>query len=211
MAEPLVSIILGFYNQRPDFLRATIRSVLAQTYQNFDLVVSDNHSTNGSSKVLDEFSDPRMRVIRPPQHVAMVPHFAFAAQHAKGEFISFLASDDLVSPDWLEALVPMFDDRPDVVFGFGEIANFPFEDPDQIRFLCREGMFPTGIYSAEQLLPLIFPFNRASSWMVGDLIRIDAYRQTAGNNFLEKAGIAYSGDHALSLRLLEIGSAAYVN
>ena len=52
--RPTVSILIPTYNQRPDFLRATLRSVLAQTYTDFEVVVSDNHSTNEAPQVLAE-------------------------------------------------------------------------------------------------------------------------------------------------------------
>ncbi len=206
--EPLVSIIIPTYNQRPDFLRATIKSCLAQTYRNIDVVVSENHSTNDAPSVLLEFSDPRLRVIRPETHLAMVPHFEFAGNAARGELMSFLASDDLVPEDWLELIVPMLQQNKDAVFGFGEIANVHHERPEETIYFCRGNKLPTGSYSTAELLALLLPFNRASSWLVGDVMRTDAYIRAGG---VAQPNILYCGDHALALRLMEQGSAVYVN
>src|SRR5690606_1160799 len=118
-SQPLVSIVVPNYNQRHDFLRATIDSVLSQTYDNFEVVVSENHSTNGARDVLAEFDDPRLRIVQPPAHVPMPQNFAFGATEARGELISFLPSDDIVEPDWLERLVPELVKYPEAVFAFG--------------------------------------------------------------------------------------------
>lgn len=205
---PLVSIVIPTFNQRPDFLRETLRSALAQTYPNFEVVLSENHSTNGADKVLEEFTDKRLRIVSPEQHLAMVPHFEFAGRQAKGEFISFLCSDDLVTPDWLAELVPLLASDKSAVFGFGEIANVKHDHPEEFLYRCRNDKLPTGSYSVKDMLKLILPFNRASSWLVGDLIRTDAYLRAGG---MGQPNIRYCGDYALALRLLEQGGAVYLN
>jgi glycosyltransferase involved in cell wall biosynthesis len=142
---PLVSIVIPAYNQRADFFRAAIRSVLEQTYENLEVIVSDNHSTNGTSDVLAEFTDQRLRVVRPDQHLPMTPHFTFAGLQARGQLMSFLTSDDLVTKDWLTNLLPMFIKHEDVVMGFGEIANVPHEEPERINYLCRNAVGDAGV------------------------------------------------------------------
>ena len=55
MNPPLVSIIVPVYNQRPDFLRECIESVINQTYTNIEIIISDNHSTNETPEVLNTY------------------------------------------------------------------------------------------------------------------------------------------------------------
>lgn len=207
-AKPLLSIIVPTYNQRPDFLRATVASVLAQTFDDFELVVSENHSTNEAPKVLHEFSDRRLRIVRPPEHLAMAPHFKFAGEQTDTRYLSFLASDDLVTPDWLSELMPVLQENPDCAFGFGEIVNVHHERIDEVRYSCRGYQLPSGVYSPRDMLRLFLPLSRSSSWLVGDVIRTDAYHAAGG---VAQPGIAYTFDHALGIRLLEIGGAVYVN
>jgi cellulose synthase/poly-beta-1,6-N-acetylglucosamine synthase-like glycosyltransferase len=65
MSLPLVSIVIPTFNQRPQFLRDSLSSALAQTYGQIEVIVSDNHSTNGTAALLAEYDDPRLRVVRP--------------------------------------------------------------------------------------------------------------------------------------------------
>ncbi|MEL7544477.1 MAG: glycosyltransferase family A protein, partial [Pseudomonadota bacterium] len=205
---PLVSIVIPTYNMRLNFLRATIASAFAQTYTNIEVIISDNHSTNGTADVLNTFTDPRLRVVRPPTHLPMVPHFQFASAHATGRYISFLCSDDLVTPDWLATLVPRLEAAPAAMFAFGEIANVSHENPDHEVYRCRENLFPDGEYSVADMLQLFVQLNRTSSWLVGDLIRTEAFVQAGG---MGQEGIKYSADYALAVRLLEQGGAVYAN
>lgn len=207
-AQPTVSVIIPTYNQRPDFLRATIRSVLHQPYANLEVVVSNNHSTNETESVLAEFSDPRLRIVMPETHLPMIPHFVFAGRQARGELISFLPSDDLVEPDWLESLLPPFLASPQAVFAFGEVAGVDFKDPDHVLYLCRESELPTKTYSVAEMLRLLIPLSRTAGWLVGDLIRTDIYHKVGG---MDQPGLTYSGDHALAIRLIECGEAVYIN
>ena len=206
--KPLISVVVPVYNQRAVFLSACLKSVLAQSFSDFELVVSDNHSTNDTRDVIASFNDPRIRVVKPPQHLKLVPHFAFAAQQIKGPFISFLSSDDIVEPHWLQSLVPALQDNEGAVFAFGEIAGVAHTNTDHILYLCRNKKMPSGTLSPDQLLELIIPLTRTAAWLVGDVIRSDAYFATGG---MAQQGVIYGGDHALALKLLELGSAVYVN
>ena len=208
MYQPRVSIVIPTFNQRPEYLRASLNSALSQTYGNFEVVVSDNHSTNEVPSVLATYSDPRLRIIRPDKHLQLTEHFAFAMDAARGEFLSILSSDDWVAPDWLSSLMPLFDGHPEAVFGFGEIINVDHDNLDQANYLYRKGAMPTGVYLPEHMLPIMFGFDRNASWMIGDVIRASAYREAGGIGY---GGLKYSSDWALAVRLLELGSAVYVN
>src|SRR5258707_326013 len=99
MNRPHVSIVIPTYNQNREFLRAAVASALSQTYERFEVIVSNNHSTNDTVQVLSEFADERLKVVCPRDHLPMTENFAFAADQASGEYISFLASDDWVHPN----------------------------------------------------------------------------------------------------------------
>jgi hypothetical protein len=66
----------------------------------------------------------------------------------------------------------------------------------------------TQVYSQAEMLAIMLPFNRGSSWLVGDLMRTDAYHKAGG---IEQAGVHYTSDFGLALRLLELGRGAYIN
>ena len=90
MSLPLVSVVIPIFNQNPDFLRTCLDSVLAQTYKNLEIVVSDNCSTNDVPAVLDTYQDSRFKRVKPPQHLPITPHFQWASEQATGDYIIFL-------------------------------------------------------------------------------------------------------------------------
>ncbi len=96
----MISIIVPVYNAEK-FLRETIDSVLGQTYGDFELLLVDDCSKDGSVKLVEEYTDSRVRLIKQEEN-----HGAYAARNrgleeAKGRFIAFLDSDDLWEKDKL--------------------------------------------------------------------------------------------------------------
>ncbi len=83
MATPTFSILIPTRNGRR-YLPYTIETVLSQPGQDFEIVVSDNHSTDGTADFLDTISDPRFRRIKPPELLSMAAHFEFIISHARG-------------------------------------------------------------------------------------------------------------------------------
>jgi hypothetical protein len=203
-----VSIVIPTYNQNPNYLKEAVESALSQSYENIEVVVSNNHSTNETLDVLSDFQDRRLRIVQPVRHLPMMENFTFAGDQATGEFISFLSSDDWVAEDWLQELMPILVKYSHLVFGFGEIADVAHDDLRKVNFLYRDHRLSTGAYSVEQLLPIMFRFDRQSSWMVGDVIRASAYHKVGGIGF---GGFKYSSDWGLAVRLLELGGGAYLN
>lgn len=96
--EPLVSIIVPIYNGQ-DFLERCINSVLAQEYTNFELILVDDGSSDGSGAICDAFSerDARVRVIH-KENTGVSDSRNQALNQAKGEYLQFLDSDDWLAP-----------------------------------------------------------------------------------------------------------------
>lgn len=90
-----VSVVLPTYNRAPTLSRA-VRSVLAQTFTDLELIVVDDGSTDATSSVLAQFDDPRLRVLRQPNAGAAAARNAGIAL-AQGEWLAFQDSDD----EWL--------------------------------------------------------------------------------------------------------------
>ena len=94
MTGPLVSVIVGVYNKER-FVGECLRSVLAQTYAHFELIVMDDCSTDGSIAEIVKVRDERIRLIRMPQNSGLpaIPRNRMM-QMARGEYIAFLDADD---------------------------------------------------------------------------------------------------------------------
>lgn len=205
--KPLVSIVIPTYNMRHDFFEECLKSALAQTYSNFEVVISNNHSTNNIESVLDRFNDDRIKVYKPEMHLPLVPNFAFAASKAQGEYISFLSSDDWLYPYFLDTIVPYMVDNPNCVFGYGEIEAAEFENLDKILYAFRHYKMPTGILSAKDSFQESISLQ-TNGWFTGDIIRRDAYEKAGG---IMVGNTSYSADYALAFKLHEFGDVVYVN
>ena len=96
-AAPAVSVVISVYNGEP-YVAAAVKSVLAQTFGDFELIVIDDGSVDGTPAVLDAFTDPRMRVIR-QANTGLTKALNRAIAEARGEFIARMDADDLSAPD----------------------------------------------------------------------------------------------------------------
>jgi glycosyltransferase involved in cell wall biosynthesis len=101
-----LSIGVPAYNQGK-FLRATLESLLNQDVLFHEIVVSDNHSTDSTAAVIAavQVEHPgRIRMVMPPQHLAMGQNWNFTISQLTGDWISLLSSDDLALPNFVRSV-----------------------------------------------------------------------------------------------------------
>ncbi len=99
-ALPFVSIVVPLYN-KADYVAETIRSVLAQTHTDWEMLIVDNGSTDGGADLARAFADPRLRIVASPrQGPGAARNYGIGL--ARGEWIQFLDADDWLAPDQLE-------------------------------------------------------------------------------------------------------------
>ncbi|GAA4772865.1 hypothetical protein GCM10023200_01540 [Actinomycetospora chlora] len=111
--QPRVSVCIPLY-QKVDYIGRTIDSVLAQTFTDFELVVVDNATTDGSADVLAGYDDPRLRVVRHAETVPQIANFNAAVAATRAPLVKVLNADDLIEPDALARQVAVMDAEPDV-------------------------------------------------------------------------------------------------
>lgn len=97
----LVSIIMPSYNTAM-FIADTIKSVLKQTYENWELIIVDDCSTDNTDEIVNEFQDKRIKYFKNNTNCGAAVSRNRAIKEAKGKWIAFLDSDDLWMPDKLE-------------------------------------------------------------------------------------------------------------
>jgi len=91
------------------FLPETIRSLQAQTYRDFDVLISDDYSTDGTAAYLETLRDPRVRVIRPRSPVGLVEAHRYAVASTTSELVAISGQDDISEPDRLTRQVALLD------------------------------------------------------------------------------------------------------
>lgn len=124
----LVSIIIPVYNTGP-IIKETIQSVLDQTYSRFELIAIDDGSQDDAINYLDEYNDPRIRVIR-QYNQGMAQTRNNGLRIAIGEFVLFLDHDDVLASDFLSERVNHLTHNSDIGFVGGPVCTFP-DDPKE--------------------------------------------------------------------------------
>ncbi|BAY81835.1 glycosyltransferase [Calothrix parasitica NIES-267] len=115
--QPLVSIITPTYN-RPEYLRLALESAVQQTYQNIEIIVSDNCSPENPESIVKSFGDSRIRFFRNQSNLGMFPNTMIAFKKARGKYVASLLDDDLWEKDFLAKLVPSLEANSNLALAF---------------------------------------------------------------------------------------------
>jgi len=115
-AVPRLTIGLPVYNSER-YVAESIESLLGQSYRDFELVISDNASTDETPAICERYAkqDSRVRYYRQPRNVGLAPNHNFCVEQARGELFKWAAGDDLYHRDLLLRSVEALDERPNVV------------------------------------------------------------------------------------------------
>ena len=109
-SPPLISVIMNCYNGEI-YLRDSIKSILNQSYQNFEIIFWDNQSTDKSATIYKSFKDKRLKYYYAPKHSSLYEARNFAIRKSKGKYIAFLDTDDLWTKNKLNLQVEKFKDK----------------------------------------------------------------------------------------------------
>jgi len=115
-AVPRLSIGLPVYNGE-NFLAESLDALLGQTYTDFELIISDNASTDSTKEICLSYAsrDSRIRYFRQQQNIGIAPNCNFVTQQARGEFFKAASHDDLYARDLLRLCIAVLDENPGVV------------------------------------------------------------------------------------------------
>ena len=120
MNEKLVSIVMVNYNQER-FIKEAIDSVIAQTYQNWELIIVDDGSTDQSVDIIKNYDDDRIKPIylEENSHICIATNVGFS--HVTGEYIARLDSDDVWEKEKLYKQVALLEEKPNARVCFTQV------------------------------------------------------------------------------------------
>lgn len=131
ISHTLVSIIIPVYNAEKR-LAETINSALNQTWQNIEIIIVDDGSTDGSINIARSFTDARIKVFQQSNKGASAAR-NLGLQYAKGKYIQFLDADDLLSGEKIAAQVKLLDNSDDLIAVCDTIHFIDGTDPYRVK------------------------------------------------------------------------------
>lgn len=127
--KPLVSIVIPVYN-REDLVKEAIDSALSQTYDNVEIVVVDNCSTDNTWQVISNYKTPKLRAYRNESNLGPVLNWKRGIELSHGVYVKILFSDDMISENFIERSIELFDqDTAFVLSPIQYLNNKSFKEP----------------------------------------------------------------------------------
>lgn len=122
--QPLVSICIPVYNSEKT-IASTLQSILTQTYQNLEIIIAENASTDHTLAILETFSDSRMKIYKNNKTIMGEKNFSRCIELATGDYIAIFHADDLYMPDMVQKQVNAFQENPSIgaVFTWANYIN----------------------------------------------------------------------------------------
>ena len=145
MMLPSVTVVIPTYN-KSRYIASAVRSVLQQDYPNLTILVSNNHSTDSTSSVLSTFSDPRLSVISPPQHLSMQAHYEWCLSFVNTTWVTILGDDDGLMTHFSQLLMHI-------------LHHQSYRDADTLSFRRSYFFWPDSLSRNESSLNFSFSSN----------------------------------------------------
>jgi len=120
---PIISVIMSAYNVE-DYIREAVNSILNQTLEDFELIVINDGSTDKTLKILQTYTDPRIKLLT-QEHTGVYTAWNKGIMQAKSEYIAILDADDIAFPQKLQKQVNFLDQNPEIgiVGSFCRVIN----------------------------------------------------------------------------------------
>ena len=172
---PRLSIGLPVYNGK-EYLAEALDALLGQTYTDFELIISDNASTDGTAEICRHYEkeDPRVRYFRQPRNVGLAPNHNFVVEKARGELFKWASNDDLYARDLVERCVDALDKYPDVVLAHSWTAKV--DGSGNVTEAFEYPLTTASPRAPERFRSILFDSGGDDDY---GIIRIDVLRRTA--------------------------------
>lgn len=185
----LISIVMSTLNTPEDYLRASVESILNQTYTNFELIIVNDGSTANDVEIINSYNDDRIVILDNPENCGLAYSLNRGLDAAKGEYIMRMDSDDIALPDRILEQYEYMESHPDVDIA-GALAW---------RFGAKEGLLKTPYTDTDLNMQLFFKDNIVHPSVI------------MRKSFLDKHNLRYdpqfrrSQDYELWSRAREVG------
>ena len=201
---PKVSIGLPVYNGE-NFLKYALDSLLSQTFRDFEIIISDNASTDNTPKICQEYvlRDKRIRYIRQNNNMGALWNFNFVLKQSNKEYFIWVSSDDKLHPEFLEKNIDILEKNKNVVCSIGDVIysdviNYEFKSNNDTKKTFRQRYVKSTYGTYESKVRTYLKFFQAS--MIYGLYRRDKLQKSITIN---KIFLAF--DLSIILNVLKYG------
>lgn len=199
----LVSICIPVYNGEK-YIKEAVESALNQTYDNIEVLLVDNCSTDGTLQAVESVHDPRFRIVRNSTNLGMVGNWNKCLEEAKGDYINLLCADDRLKKDCIEKKKAILDENRNVVLVSSDTHII---DEQGAVIMRRRGLAKSGIYNGHKIFRKSIRTKNLYGEPTNVLFRKTAASQTDGY----AGGLPYSPDWEYWLHLSTLGDVGYVS
>jgi glycosyltransferase involved in cell wall biosynthesis len=203
--RPRVTIAIPTYN-RAAWIEGAVMAALAQTYPDFEVLVSDNASTDATPSVLSRCHDPRLRVVMQDTNLGLTGNWNACLAEARGDYIALVPDDDRISPWFLARCMTLVAANPGlpIVLGLSDLRLV--SQCDRLLKAPQNKAFATGVWDGLDILNE-FLEDRISAQMCSILVRTQDLREQGGF----PQGMPFAVDKAGWAPVLLKGRAGFVN
>ena len=203
-SDPFVTIAIPTFN-RSGWLQSCVAAALQQSYPHFEIVVSDNASTDATQDVLRSLASEKLRVIRQDENIGLVANWNACLAAARGSHIVFVSDDDTIAPWLLERCVALVGRDPEIALVMALSDTYLAGERRKLPAMLSPGL-ATGIRRGPEVLRE-FLACRISPVMSSIVFRTDVLRATGGL----PSGWPNAADLACWLPLLASHKVGFVN
>lgn len=193
---PLVSIIMPAYNAQ-DYIKQSIQSVVKQTYNNWELLIINDGSTDNTVSIVESFKDTRI-VLFSQENSGVSRARNYGISKAKGDYIAFLDSDDLWKNNKLNVQVSYMKKHPDIVLSYTDYDSFKLQN----EIIKNKQLYP---FQIENQHDRLLVFNYIATLTV--MLKKEIFQKVDGFDI----SLFGPEDWDLWIRIAKIGKIAFIN
>lgn len=205
-ASPLVTIGMPAFNSAAT-IRSSLESLLAQTFSDFELIVSDNASTDSTRDIVEELArlDPRIRYVRQAENIGANGNYSYVAQVARGAYFKWAASSDLCAPDFIEKCLAALENNGDAVLAAPRTSMFSGDISAAVLFEQDIEILDASPAARIGRLHTTLTYNNA----LNGLIRMEALRKTRLIEPYYQADVVLIGHLAMLGKIVRVNEYLY--
>jgi glycosyltransferase involved in cell wall biosynthesis len=152
MGRGLVSVVIAVYRCRPEYLIKALESAVSQTWEDLEIIVSDDSPDASRRELVSSLGDPRIRYRHNSPTLGVARNHWICLREAAGKYVTILNHDDWFAPDFIERLAGRLDEHPDCALAFSDFYMVDAEGDTMLEESQRSsekwgrGRLPEGVH-----------------------------------------------------------------